>query len=303
MTKPILDIRDLSKTYPGRHGTQANKNIDLMVRPGEIVGLLGHNGAGKTTLVNQIVGILRPTSGSITVDGIDVVAHPAAARRLVSVQAQANVPITGMSPRNAIQLVARIRGMSKKKALERADLLIEQLDMQEWAGKPAQSVSGGVARLTAFATALASPGKLVILDEPTNDVDPVRRRLLWERIRALSGQGIGVLLVTHNVLEAEHAVDKLVILEHGRVIASGTPTELANGASDEMVLRFEGGPEVFPDYLRMVSAAEREIVARVGKGQAVQAVEWAAANTAGYSLSPVSLEDTYISLSEEGSVA
>ena len=100
----VLSIRGLSKRYGGRRGVQANDGIDLDVLPGQVVGLLGHNGAGKTTLVNQVVGLVRPDAGAITLGGIDAVAHPHIARQRTSIQAQANVPITGLTPRTAIQL-------------------------------------------------------------------------------------------------------------------------------------------------------------------------------------------------------
>lgn len=258
MREPVLEIRDLSKTYPGRPPTRANRRVDFYAGAGEVVGLLGHNGAGKTTLVNQIVGLLRPDAGSIRVAGCDVIANPQEARRLVSVQAQANVPITGISPRVAINLVGRIRGGHRAQVSRRAEALLAALDLGPWADKPSQSISGGVARLTAFAMAAVVPGRLVILDEPTNDVDPARRRLLWQLIRRIADDGAAVLLVTHNVREAESAVDKLVILDHGAVIASDTPTGLVRQVyaaaehPDPSVTAPLGSPSLEDVYLRLV---------------------------------------------------
>jgi len=216
----VLTIEDLHKHFgSGSHIVQANAGITMTVGAGEVVGLLGHNGAGKTTLANQVVGLLRPTSGRIVLDGVDAVANPALARRLTNVQAQANVPITGLTPLTAIDLVGRMRGGRPRQTRRRAEELIDALDLGEWARTPAQKISGGVARLTAFAMCAVVPGRLVILDEPTNDVDPVRRRLLWDQIRLLAEAGAAVLLVTHNVREAERAVDRLAVLDHGHVIA------------------------------------------------------------------------------------
>ena len=270
----VLAIEDLHKHFgSGPHTVRANAGVTMRVGAGEVVGLLGHNGAGKTTLVNQVVGLLCPTSGSIRLDGVDAVANPALARRLTNVQAQANVPITGLTPLTAIDLVGRMRGGRPRQTRRRAEELIEALDLGEWARTPAQKISGGVARLTAFAMCAVVPGRLVILDEPTNDVDPVRRRLLWDQIRLLAEAGAAVLLVTHNVREAERAVDRLTVLDHGHVIAEGTPAALVAG---------------------------RASVA-VDSHCTTQAVEWAAhALKDGvierYELAPISLEDVYVDL-------
>jgi len=149
----VLSIRGLSKRYGGRRGVQANDGIDLDVLPGQVVGLLGHNGAGKTTLVNQVVGLVRPDAGAITLDGIDAVAHPHIARQRTSIQAQANVPITGLTPRTAIQLVGRIRGGRRRDVVARTQALVDALDIASWADTPSQKISGGMARRIAVARA------------------------------------------------------------------------------------------------------------------------------------------------------
>ncbi len=226
MTPEVLVVSGLSKRFgSGPGAVQANDAIDLSVSAGQVVCLLGHNGAGKSTLVGQVVGLTVPDAGTVLLGGIDAVAHPAAARALASVQAQANVPITGLTPRTAIELVGRVRGLRKPAARTRADELLQALDLITWADKPAEKVSGGVARLTAFAMAAIAPGALVVLDEPTNDVDPVRRWLLWQEIRRIADDGKGVLLVTHNIHEAEHVVDQVVLLDEGRVVTHGTPAQ------------------------------------------------------------------------------
>ncbi|GAB2474660.1 ABC transporter ATP-binding protein [Xylanimonas ulmi] len=227
MSDDVLTVQDLRKRYgSGTRAVQANDGVDLTARAGQVVCLLGHNGAGKSTLVNQVVGIAAPDAGTIRLAGVDAVAHPAQARALASVQAQANVPITGLTPRRAIDLVGRIRGGRRGDVRRRTAHLLDALDLGQWADVPAEKVSGGVARLTAFAMAAVAPGRLVVLDEPTNDVDPVRRRLLWREIRSIADDGAAVLLVTHNVLEAETVVDHVTVLDRGRVVADGAPARL-----------------------------------------------------------------------------
>lgn len=296
MFDTVLEVSGLNKTYRGKRGTHATNDVSFGVGAGEILGVLGHNGAGKTTLVNQIVGILKPDSGTITVAGVDAVSHPAAARRLVSVQAQSNVPITGLTPRKAIELVGRIRGLSTIHAAERAGRLLNALDLDEWSNRPAQKISGGVARLTAFAMAAVAPGKLVILDEPTNDVDPVRRRLLWQQIRVLKESGTAVLLVTHNVMEAEHIVDNLIILDEGRVIAEGTPASLAAPTRNRLTLKLDNCTSKIPDSIHVVSQDARETTGYIDIDEVAFITEWASTHCERFSLTPTSLEDIYIAL-------
>lgn len=302
----VLSIRGLSKRYPGRHGVQANDGIDLDVLAGQVVGLLGHNGAGKTTLVNQVVGLVRPDAGTIWLDGIDAVTDPDGARRLASIQAQANVPITGLTPRTAIQLVGRIRGSSRRDVAARTQGLIEALDIGSWADMPSQKISGGIARLTAFCMTAVVPGRIVVLDEPTNDVDPVRRRLLWDAIRTLADDGAGVLLVTHNVREAERVVDHLVILDRGRVIAADTPAGLAASTRGVLTVELDLGPSTGGDigWPSGVTETTRERLRAAGTVPAELAadvVRWAQAQVdAGsverYALAAASLEDVYVRL-------
>ena len=196
----VFRAAGITKIYS--NGIRANDEISLHVSPGEVYGLLGPNGAGKTTLVKQVIGLLKPTSGRITLGTRDLVADPAAARQLCSYLPQAQVPIDSFRAREAIVLCGRVRGGGKAAVARRADELIEALSLGEWRDKRGIGLSGGVKRLVGFAMVTVCPGRLVILDEPTNDVDPLRRRMLWQQVRALGDQGAAVLLVTHNVLEA-----------------------------------------------------------------------------------------------------
>lgn len=297
----VLRIESLVKRYRGKR-TPANDGITLSAARGRVLGVLGHNGAGKTTLVNQIVGLLRPSSGSISVAGVDAIAHPDRARELVSVQAQANVPITGLTPRTAIELIGRIRGGGKTETRRRAAELLEMLDLGPWADTPAQKISGGVARLTAYCMAAIRPGALVILDEPTNDVDPARRRLLWDAIRATAAEGAGVLLVTHNVREAERVVDDLIVLDRGRVIASGSPAQLTSHLRSQLLLELDGTAiPAPPTGLRLESVGLAQSVVAVPADRGAEAVDWAQAcvsrgDIERFSLTPASLEDAYLEL-------
>jgi ABC-2 type transport system ATP-binding protein len=299
----LLEIGQLTKVY--RTGTKANDGISLAIGEGEVFGLLGHNGAGKTTLVNQVVGLLRPTSGTIRIDGRDMVADPGLARRLCSFQAQAQVPIDGLTPRQAIDLLGQLRGSSRMEVELRRERLVEALDLGEWLDVDASRLSGGVTRLVAFAMAAVAPGRLVMLDEPTNDVDPVRRRLLWRQVRTLADHGAAVLLVTHNVIEAERSVDRLAILDEGRVIAEGTPAELKARLGAALRLELVLDPDaadvpVSPFGQSAVPVGNRLMVG-VPMDAAGPAVAWAeslkcAGSVEEFTLGPATLEDVYVAL-------
>lgn len=291
----MLHIDSLTKVY--RRGTRANDGISLEVAAGEVLGLLGHNGAGKTTLLGQIVGLIRPTAGRITLLGRDPVADPAWARTACSFQPQAQAPLTGVTTRQAIEIVGRIRGGGRRAVRQRTADLLAALDIEEWADQPAERLSGGVRRLTAFGMAIVEPGRLVMLDEPTNDVDPVRRRLLWGQVRALAAAGHGVVLVTHNIAEAERAIDRVVVLDHGRVAAAGTPAALAAGREMRLEVTSDGDDGV-PEWALTESREGDRRTFTVAERDAHLAVAWAQSRTTRFSLNPLSLEDVYVRLTE-----
>lgn len=305
----VLEVHNIVKTFGD---VVANDQVSMRVRSGEVVGLLGHNGAGKTTLVSQIVGLLRPDSGSITVAGVDAVERPAVARRYAAVQTQGQAPLDGLTPRMAIEITGRLRGLSQSDARAAANRLADELDISEWMDRRAQQgglgISGGVRRLTAFAMAAVAPTPLVVLDEPTNDVDAARRRLLWEAVRRLADGGAGVVLVTHNVTEAERVVDELTILDRGQVVASGTPEQLHDGGRDlrlEVTLHPDGedptdsgsGPFTVVRHVQ----SGRRVLLTIAPGDAPRAITWAdglrnADRIESYALTPSTLEDAYLEL-------
>ncbi len=166
----LLEIHDLSKSYRGRwgrgEGVRANDRIHLRAERGQVFGLLGHNGAGKTTLVNQVVGLSKPDAGTIALDGVDLVADPGHARRSCSLQPQAQLPIDGLTPRQAIELLGQLRGGRAAAVRARRERLVETLDIGAWLDTDGEKLSGGVKRLVSFAMAAVVPGRVVVLDEP-----------------------------------------------------------------------------------------------------------------------------------------
>jgi ABC-2 type transport system ATP-binding protein len=299
----LLEIKNLIKIYKGK--VKANDNISLSIDEGEVFGLLGPNGAGKTTLVNQIIGLTVPTSGSISISGVDVVAKPDYAREACSFQAQVQAPISGLTTLQAIELVGQIRGGKKTDVHKRAMELIEKLEIGEWQKTLGLVISGGVQRLTSFCMAAVTPGKIVILDEPTNDIDPLRRRLLWEEVQALAKRGSAVLLITHNVLEAERVVDRLAIIDQGKIRDIGTPASLKESEGDDMRLELTLEPKAMqptlPDFFKQPVVISRRIVGRVKPDDIPTAMGWArelkdSDTIEEFTLGPATLEDVYIRL-------
>jgi ABC-2 type transport system ATP-binding protein len=297
----LLEIEHVTKIY-GK-GLRVNDDITVAVESGEVFGLLGPNGAGKTTLVSQVIGLVAPTSGTIQIDGVDVIANPGYARQACSYQPQSQVPVEGVTVRQAIELVGRIRGVPSKEVRARSDQLIQALEIEEWANQGGERLSGGVKRLTAFCMAAVAPGKLVILDEPTNDIDPLRRRLLWQQVRRLSDQGSAVLLVTHNVLEAERSVDRLAIIDQGKLIASGTAASLKGHENGYFRLEITLEPSVaepeIPVFLSNSVVIGRRMIGRVETADVEMALKWAQHQKKNgrieeYSIGPATLEDVYI---------
>lgn len=299
----LLEIKDVTKIYKGK--IKANDGISLAISEGEVFGLLGPNGAGKTTLVNQIIGLAMPNSGSITINGVDVIANPAYARESCSFQAQVQAPISGLSTLQAIELVGRIRGGRAADVRKRAMELIEKLEIGEWQKTLGITISGGVRRLVAFCMAAVTPGRIVILDEPTNDIDPLRRRILWQEVQAMAKRGSAVLLITHNVLEAERVVDRLAIIDQGRIKGIGTPASLKEDEGDamhlELILEPGAAEPELPDYLQQPVTVNRRIVGRVSPEDITAAIAWARGLKNSdiieeFSLGPATLEDIYIRL-------
>jgi ABC-type multidrug transport system ATPase subunit len=239
----ILEIKDLVKRY--RSGTLANDHISLTLEAGEVYGLLGPNGAGKTTLVRQLLGLLRPTSGSIVVEGVDVVADPGYARRRIGFLPQSQLDLQSLHVEELIRYAARLRGMPGRDADRRTEEVIQRLDLEQFRKTSLHGASGGVRRLAGFAATIVGGTHLLVLDEPTNDVDPLRRQLLWNTIAEERRAGTTVLLVTHNLAEAERVIDRLAIIDEGRILREGTPASLRSLVTDQLRLELSAvGPIV-----------------------------------------------------------
>ncbi|MFD0355811.1 ABC transporter ATP-binding protein [Streptomyces sp. NPDC127110] len=313
----VCAVRDLVKTYPavrGRRGapalpeTRANDGISLEVRRGEVFGLLGPNGAGKSTLVRQLTGLMRPDAGSVTLLGHDLVRHPERASRLLAYLGQESTALDELTVALAAETTGRLRGLGAREARAARDGVLEELGLTGIAGRPLKKLSGGQRRLACFAAALVGERPLLVLDEPTTGMDPVARRAVWEAVdRRRLSQGATVLLVTHNVIEAETVLDRVAVIDQGKVIACDTPAGLKARVSDEVRLELvwrTAPPLDVPEVAALApKAAEsgRRWVLRLPQDEARAAV---AAVTGGpafaalddFTLATPSLEDVYLAL-------
>jgi ABC-2 type transport system ATP-binding protein len=210
--------------------------VDLEVWPGEIFALLGPNGAGKTTTVGVSTTRVRPSGGSVRVDGLDVTRDPAAVKRRIGVVTQYNTLDRSCTVRENLYYHCRYFGSSGPEARRRSDELLTQFKLTDRAESMAVTLSGGLAQRVQIARAIAHRPHLLFLDEPTAGLDPQSRLALWELVTGLRAEGITVLLTTHYMEEADRLSDRVAIIDHGRVLVSGTPTELKRGIGAETVI-------------------------------------------------------------------
>jgi ABC-2 type transport system ATP-binding protein len=229
---PILEARGLTKRF-GQ--IQALAGLDLVVSPGRVVALLGPNGAGKTTFVRAVATLLRLDAGTLHVDGIDALRQPARVRQLVGLAGQFAAVEEAMTGRENLQMVGRLFGLSRKDAKAAAVRVLDQMQLTADADRLVRTYSGGMRRRIDLGISLAGTPRLLLLDEPTTGLDPGSRIQLWDAIRSLVVTGTDVLLTTQYLDEADRLASDIVIIDHGTVIAAGTPADLKTRAGDDMI--------------------------------------------------------------------
>ncbi|HEX6678035.1 MAG TPA: ATP-binding cassette domain-containing protein [Actinomycetes bacterium] len=232
VTTPILEAGGLTKRF-GR--TQALAGLDLVAGPDRVVALLGPNGAGKTTFVRAVATLLRPDAGTLHVAGIDALRHPARVRQLIGLAGQFAAVEQAMTGRENLEMVGRLFGLSHKRARAAATAVLEQIQLTDDAGRLVRTYSGGMRRRLDLGVSLVGAPRLLLLDEPTAGLDPRSRAQLWDAIRQLVAAGTDVLLTTQYLDEADQLAADVVIIDHGRVIAAGTPAELKTLAGDDVI--------------------------------------------------------------------
>ena len=220
---PLLDARDLTVRF-GK--VTALDGLTLVVPPGQVLALLGPNGAGKTTFVRTIATLVTPAGGTLRVRGDDVVRNPMGVRRAIGLAGQYAAVEPTMTGRENLVMTARLFGHPKQAALRAAATVIEQLSLQEVADRRCGTYSGGQRRRLDLGASLVGAPRLLLLDEPTTGLDPAGRREVWDAVRTLVAGGTDVLLTTHYLDEANELADRVVVVDHGKAIASGTLGDL-----------------------------------------------------------------------------
>jgi lipooligosaccharide transport system ATP-binding protein len=256
-----LAARDLKKSY---NGFEAVKGVDFEVHPSECFGFLGPNGAGKTTTMKMIYGAVIPTDGELDVAGLDVRRHEREIKRRIGVVPQENNLDDELKVRENLLVYGRYYDLPRKLALQRADELLDFVQLTEKADSKVEQLSGGMKRRLLIARALINDPEIVVLDEPTTGLDPQARHLVWDRLRALTGEGKTLLLTTHYMEEAARLCDRLVIMEGGLIIAEGSPKRLIEEYVSPQVLEFRADPEVL-EALRPLLEAAADAVERSGE--------------------------------------
>jgi len=222
-----VEASGLVKTFGG---TRAVDGIDLAVPAGSVYGFLGPNGAGKTTTIRMLATLLRPDGGRARVLGHDIVADADAVRGLVALTGQYASVDEDLTGRENLVLLARLLGHRRPAARRRAGELLDAFGLTGAAGRPASTYSGGMRRRLDIAASIVVTPRLLFLDEPTTGLDPRSRNQLWELIRALAASGTTVLLTTQYLDEADQLADRIAVIDHGSLIAEGTPGQLKASA-------------------------------------------------------------------------
>lgn len=268
---PVYRIEGLTKRYGKGRALQtakpANLDINLDILPGEVFGLLGSNGAGKSTLIRQMVNLTAPTAGRILLMGQDIARHPAAVTRYVAYMPQKPHALLDLNAEEAIYFTGHLRGMAGPVARREAARLVEEWGLGEVRRKPVRHLSGGQHRLVNLAITLVGQLPVLILDEPTNELDPAFRRQVWDKLVEINRrEGSTIILVTHNVQEAERVIQRVAVMSEGQVVGLGRVSELKARLEQNVTLEL---------FLHPATAVEAEaILENIPQAHRLRPHEW-----------------------------
>jgi ABC-2 type transport system ATP-binding protein len=277
-----IEVRALTKRY--KSGVTANDAIDLDVPAGSVFGLLGPNGAGKTTLVRQLTGELLPTSGSISVLGIDVLREPLRAKSAMGIVPQEANLFDVVTTEQHLRIFGRFHGLSHADCRRRAQALLASLDLVAHRDKLAWDLSGGLKRKLLVGLAMVANPPLLVLDEPTTGLDPRSRREVWALIASIRAQGATVLITTHYMDEAEALCNEVAIIGGGRILARGSIEDVRALCRN----RYKATYEHNGSRLELFGETHQAVLGEIES-----------LGVAEYSIGKTSLEDVYLELTGE----
>ncbi len=306
---PIIETVGLTKTYAGTD-FRAVDELNLRVGTGEVFGLLGPNGAGKTTTVGVLTTRVVPTGGEAFVGGFDVVRHPTLVKQLIGVVSQQNTLDRQLTPWENLYFHGRLFGMAPRECRQTADELLERFQLHRFAKASVYALSGGMAQRLMVARAIFHRPAVLFLDEPTAGLDPQGRLALWDLLGGLNEEGQTIMLTTHYMEEADKLCDRVAIMDHGKILALGTPSELkrsvgadtivtvkAAGESDHLAAAFDDRLEgltrtrPIPEGIELQIRGSERLVPRI-----VEAAESAGISLADLSVAEPTLETVFIGL-------
>ncbi len=234
----IIKTSALTKTYRGMEKAAVD-NLDLEVYTGEVFGLLGPNGAGKTTTAGMLTTRIIPTSGNAFVASIDVRKHPSLAKQLMGIVSQQNTLDRALTVKENLYFHGLLFGMDKKNSLAEADKLLEEFQLSAWGDKSVYALSGGMAQRLMVARAIMHRPAVLFMDEPTTGLDPQSRLALCEILRELNKEGQTICLTTHYMEEADQLCNRVAIMDHGKILALDTPSNLKKSVGIDTIVQLE----------------------------------------------------------------
>jgi ABC-2 type transport system ATP-binding protein len=308
MNERIVEAEGLVKRY-GK--VSALDGLDLVAEPGQVLAVLGPNGAGKTTFVRTIATLIHPDDGSLRVAGHDVRREPEKVRRMIGLAGQFAAVEPALTGRENLEMVARLFGQGRSEARANSLATLERLGLAEDGDRLVRTYSGGMRRKLDLGASLVGSPRLLLLDEPTTGLDPRSRVELWDAIRAMVERGTDVLLTTQYLDEADHLAGRVVIIDHGRAVATGTPNELKRRVGRNVVevhvRDLADVPKVANALSRIgegepeIDESTRRIGVRVGAGtdelrDALGALEAAGITPDDVALRPPTLDEVFLAL-------
>ena len=303
----MIETHGLRRVFKGRkQEVVAVAGVDLKVDKGEIFGFLGPNGAGKTTTLRMLSTLLPPSGGEARVAGADLLHQPALVRERIGYVSQAGSSFPDVSGRRELVLQGRLYGMGPREAADRAQELLETLDLVEAGDRQTKTYSGGQKRRLDIGIGLMHKPSLLFLDEPTTGLDPQSRAHMWDEVRRLRDSGTTVFLTTHYLEEADALCDRLAIIDHGKIVAEGTPDALKRQvAGDVVTIGVNGAHDTAlsllqdQDFVREASHEDGQVRLYVDRGEAampaiLRLLDGAGIEMASLSMTRPSLDDVFL---------